>query len=132
MPAPFAHISGLLNGITVPGVVPMKTVLMPKWDPVTALQIIDDSLATPPSGQARIRVLHGASNAQTLDVATANGTKIASGLAFATTSDYVDVPAGATTLQVSTGGEPPTDLPVDVAPGAVYSLEAGAPDLMPA
>jgi hypothetical protein len=86
------------------------------------LQIIDDSLATPPSGQARIRVLHGASNAQTLDVATANGTKIASGLAFATTSDYVDVPAGATTLQVSTGGEPPTDLPVDVAPGAVYSL----------
>ena len=46
MPAPFAHISGLLNGITVPGVVPMKTVLMPKWDPATALQIIHDEQIT--------------------------------------------------------------------------------------
>ena len=41
MPAPLAHISGLLNGVTVPGVVPMKTVLMPKWDPVEALEIIE-------------------------------------------------------------------------------------------
>ena len=41
MPAPLAHISGLLNGITVPGVVPMKTVLMPKWDPVEALRVIE-------------------------------------------------------------------------------------------
>ena len=41
MPAPLAHISGLLNGITVPGVVPMKTVLMPKWDPAEALRIIE-------------------------------------------------------------------------------------------
>jgi cyclohexanecarboxylate-CoA ligase len=41
MPAPLAHISGLLNGVTVPGVVPMKTVLMPKWDPVHALELIE-------------------------------------------------------------------------------------------
>ena len=41
MPAPLAHISGLLNGITVPGVVPMKTVLMAKWDPHDALRIIE-------------------------------------------------------------------------------------------
>ncbi|MEY2451264.1 MAG: cyclohexanecarboxylate-CoA ligase [Acidimicrobiaceae bacterium] len=40
MPAPLAHISGLLNGVTVPGVVPMKTVLMAKWDPSEALEII--------------------------------------------------------------------------------------------
>ena len=46
MPAPFAHISGLLNGVTVPGVVPMKTVLMPKWDPTAALQIIEDEEIT--------------------------------------------------------------------------------------
>ncbi len=86
------------------------------------LAIIEDSLATPPSGQARIRVLNGASNAQTVDVTTADGTTIASAVPFAMTGDYVDVPAGATTLKVSTGGEPPTELPVDVAPGAVYSL----------
>ncbi|MEY2461427.1 MAG: cyclohexanecarboxylate-CoA ligase, partial [Acidimicrobiaceae bacterium] len=41
MPAPLAHISGLLNGVTVPGVVPMKTVLMAKWDPAEALEIIE-------------------------------------------------------------------------------------------
>jgi cyclohexanecarboxylate-CoA ligase len=41
MPAPLAHISGLLNGVTVPGVVPMKTVLMAKWDPSEALRLIE-------------------------------------------------------------------------------------------
>jgi hypothetical protein len=86
------------------------------------LAIIDDSLATPPTGQARIRVLDGASNAQTVDVTTADGTAIAKALPFAATGDYVDLPAGTTTLRVSTGGEPPTELPIDVAPGSVYSL----------
>lgn len=41
MPAPLAHISGLLNGVLVPGVVPMKAVMMPRWDPDEALQIIE-------------------------------------------------------------------------------------------
>jgi cyclohexanecarboxylate-CoA ligase len=41
MPAPCAHISGLLNGITLPGVVPFRTVLMARWDPETALAIIE-------------------------------------------------------------------------------------------
>jgi cyclohexanecarboxylate-CoA ligase len=41
MPAPLAHISGLLNGVTIPGVVPMKTVLMAKWDPSEALRLIE-------------------------------------------------------------------------------------------
>ncbi len=42
MPAPLAHISGLLNAVLVAGVVPMRsTVLMPKWDPDAALDIIE-------------------------------------------------------------------------------------------
>lgn len=41
MPAPLAHVSGLLNGVTVPGVVPMKTVLMAKWDPAEALRLVE-------------------------------------------------------------------------------------------
>ncbi len=41
MPAPLAHISGLLNAVLVPGVVPMKTVLMARWDPEEALAIIE-------------------------------------------------------------------------------------------
>jgi hypothetical protein len=86
------------------------------------LEIIEDSLDMPPSGQARMRVLAAASNAETLDVALADGTSVTRGLAFASTSDYVDVPAGSTTLQVSADGEPPTGLPVDLDAGAVYSV----------
>jgi hypothetical protein len=86
------------------------------------LEIIDDSLETPPGGQARIRVLAAASGAETLDVALAGGAVVASGLAFAGTGDYVDVPAGSTTLQLAAGGGPPTGLPVDLTAGAVYSL----------
>jgi cyclohexanecarboxylate-CoA ligase len=46
MPAPLAHISGLLNGVTVPGVVPMKTVLMARWDPSQALRLIEQERIT--------------------------------------------------------------------------------------
>ena len=40
MPAPLAHISGLLYSALVPGVVPHKTVLMDRWDPDRALALI--------------------------------------------------------------------------------------------
>ncbi|MFN8037365.1 MAG: AMP-binding protein [Acidimicrobiia bacterium] len=40
MPAPLAHISGLLNGIAVPGAQPFTTVLMERWDPERALDVI--------------------------------------------------------------------------------------------
>lgn len=41
MPAPLAHISGLLNGVLIPGVVPLRTVLMDVWDPERALGLIE-------------------------------------------------------------------------------------------
>lgn len=41
MPAPLAHISGLLNGLLVPQATPMKSVLMDRWDPDTALELIE-------------------------------------------------------------------------------------------
>lgn len=41
MPAPLAHVSGLLNGVLVPGVVPMKAVLMARWSSERALAIIE-------------------------------------------------------------------------------------------
>lgn len=46
MPAPLAHVSGLLNGVLVPGSVPMKTVLMERWDPEHALDIIEQERIT--------------------------------------------------------------------------------------
>jgi cyclohexanecarboxylate-CoA ligase len=41
MPAPLAHISGLLNGILVPAVAGMRSVLMAAWDPESALDLIE-------------------------------------------------------------------------------------------
>ena len=46
MPAPAAHISGLLNGITLPGVVPFRTVFMARWDPELALDLIEHERVT--------------------------------------------------------------------------------------
>lgn len=41
MPAPCAHISGLLNGITLPGAIGCHTVFMARWDPERALELIE-------------------------------------------------------------------------------------------
>ena len=46
MPAPCAHISGLLNGITLPGVVPFRSVFMARWDPEVALDLIERERVT--------------------------------------------------------------------------------------
>jgi len=46
MPAPGAHISGLLNGVTLPGVVPFRTVFMARWDPELALELIERERVT--------------------------------------------------------------------------------------
>jgi cyclohexanecarboxylate-CoA ligase len=46
MPAPAAHISGLLNGITLPGVVPFRTIFMARWDPERALDLIERERVT--------------------------------------------------------------------------------------
>ena len=42
MPAPLAHISGLLNAVLVPGAARMKTVLMERWDVGAGLGCIHD------------------------------------------------------------------------------------------
>lgn len=41
MPAPLAHISGLLNGVLVPGAARMRAVFMERWDPEDALDRIE-------------------------------------------------------------------------------------------
>jgi cyclohexanecarboxylate-CoA ligase len=46
MPAPLAHISGLLNGVLVPGVVPFTTVFQSRWDPDRALDLIEEHRVT--------------------------------------------------------------------------------------
>ena len=41
MPAPLAHVSGLLNAVLIPGVLPMRAALMAKWSPEDALAAIE-------------------------------------------------------------------------------------------
>jgi cyclohexanecarboxylate-CoA ligase len=40
MPAPMAHISGLLNGVLVPGAAGLRSVLVRRFDPGEALQLV--------------------------------------------------------------------------------------------
>jgi acyl-CoA synthetase (AMP-forming)/AMP-acid ligase II len=40
MPAPMAHISGLLNGVLVPGAAGLRSVLVRRFDPVHALALV--------------------------------------------------------------------------------------------
>ena len=46
MPAPLAHISGLLNAVLVCGAAPFRAVLMAKWDPDEALMLIERERVT--------------------------------------------------------------------------------------
>ena len=46
MPAPLAHVSGLLNGILVPAAAGMTTVLMSRWSPEDALGLIEAEQVT--------------------------------------------------------------------------------------
>ncbi len=46
MPAPLAHISGLLNAVLVAQVAGMRSVLMAKWDPEQALDLIESEGVT--------------------------------------------------------------------------------------
>jgi cyclohexanecarboxylate-CoA ligase len=46
MPAPLAHVSGLLNGVTLPGATPFRSVLMSRWSPEDALDLIERERVT--------------------------------------------------------------------------------------
>ena len=86
------------------------------------LEVLEDDLTPPPAGASRLRVVAAAASAPTLDVAVAGGPSVAGGLAFADTSGYVDVPAGATAVTVTPGGGASSELPVELAAGSVHSV----------
>ena len=46
MPAPLAHISGLLNAVLLPGASGMRAILMERWDPEHALEVIERERVT--------------------------------------------------------------------------------------
>jgi Domain of unknown function (DUF4397) len=85
------------------------------------LAVLDDDLTTPPPGQARVRLIAAAATAGPV-AASVGGTTVSPALDFAAVSGYVDVPGGSTSLQLTPAGGGPTDLPVELAAGSVYSL----------
>ena len=46
VPSPLAHVAGLLHGVLIPGAAGMKTVLMPRWHPEKALELIEQESIT--------------------------------------------------------------------------------------
>ncbi|WP_336032031.1 DUF4397 domain-containing protein [Geodermatophilus sp. FMUSA9-8] len=86
------------------------------------LEVLEDDLTPPAAGSSRVRVIAAAASAPTLDVAVPGGPSVATDLAFAETTGYVDVPAGVTSISVTPEGGQATDLPVQVDAGSVYSV----------
>ncbi len=71
MPAPLAHVSGLLNAVLIPGLVPMKAALMAQWSPDEALATVSREHVTFMIGPPTFFVsLMGASGFDPLQVAT--------------------------------------------------------------
>jgi hypothetical protein len=87
------------------------------------LKVINDDLSPPPAGKAKVRVLQASVRAPVLDLAIEGGPPVATGVAFASTTDYLAVDPGRWTLRVQGANGGPSDtLAVRLAAGDVYSL----------
>ncbi len=87
------------------------------------LKVITDDLSLPAKGSAKVRVVQASLTAPVLTVSITGGAEIASGVAFASTTNYLDVAPGQWNLQVhGAGGTPASTLPVTLHDGNVYSL----------
>jgi hypothetical protein len=86
------------------------------------LKVIEDDLALPPAGQAKVRVVQASITQPVLDI-TCAGKTIAEGVQFATTTDYSDVGPGKWTIKlISPGTSKTTTVSAPLAAGSVYSL----------
>jgi hypothetical protein len=84
--------------------------------------VLDDDLSLPPSGESRARVINAAATGSPLGLALSGGSTLADDLPFASNTDYVDVPGGPGTLKVTASAGAPTELPVTLSPGSVYTV----------
>lgn len=87
------------------------------------LKVIDDDLSLPPAGKAKVRIVQASVRAPVMTVSITGGPVIAENIAFATTTDYLDVTPGHWTLKAQgAGGSPSSTLTATLAEGNVYSL----------
>jgi len=84
-------------------------------------EVLSDDLTLPPAGESRARVVNAATTGSPLGLALGNRT-LAADLAFAASSGYVDVPGGPGDLTVTQASGEPTQLPVTLDAGSVYTV----------
>src|SRR3954454_8533877 len=87
-----------------------------------SLAALDDDLAAPAPGSARVRVLAAAAGAPRADVDVVGGPRLASDLASGQAAGYIDVPAGTAQLRLAPGEGRATTATVALDAGSVYSL----------
>jgi hypothetical protein len=87
------------------------------------LRVLSDDLMSPPAGKAKVRIVQASAQVVQLRVSVAGKKVIADEVAFATTTDYIDVNPGRWPLRLQPlpNGEP-TDVDVDLNAGGVYSV----------
>ena len=87
------------------------------------LKVIEDDLSLPPAGKAKVRIVQASVRAPVMTVSISGGPVIADNIAFATTTDYLDVSPGHWTLKAQgAGGSPSSTLTATLSAGNVYSL----------
>lgn len=88
------------------------------------LRVINDDLKLPAAGKAKVRVVNASVRAPQLDVSVATtGATIATGAAFATTTDYREVEPGKWPLKLQPSGSTnATEVAANCAAGGVYSV----------
>lgn len=87
-----------------------------------ALKVIGDDLSAAKAGQAKLRVIQASGRAPVVSLRDETGSVLAAGARFPSASPYVDLPAGARTLQLVTADAPLATTTLDAAAGGVYSL----------
>jgi hypothetical protein len=86
-----------------------------------SLSVLDDDISLPPSGKARMRVINAAPIAGELAIDRA-GVPVVEKAEFGQATTYTVIDAGTTPLSVRPTRGTPTDVPVALAAGGVYSV----------
>lgn len=86
------------------------------------LRILEDDISAPSQGKSKVRVVQASVRAPVLDVGSASGATIASGVQFATTTDYREVDPGDWQVRLQPSGGDATVAKCTMAEGGVYSL----------
>src|SRR5215210_3832664 len=90
-------------------------------------QVYEDDVSAPAAGNAKVRIVHASPDAGPVDVATADGAYLASGLGYPSASPYAQVPAGTYDVNVLAAGTGTIAISApgtSVADGGVYTAFA--------